>query len=260
MKKVLPAVLIFTMLFLAAPAFSGAQTYAQAPVYTPVPTQAPAQSATPAAGAATAAPTAAATAAAPSNSTAPASNTAPSTSASCSNPYTVQAGDTLTSIAQQCGVDYSALLSANPGITNPDQIFPGQAVAIPAAAASSPGIPSTGGTNGQTYTVVSGDWLSSIAQRFNTTVQSIVNVNPWIGNPNLIFPGWVLTLPSGSSTPGIPATGGTGTSGQTYTVAPGDTLSSIAQRFNTSEAALMSANTWISNPNLIVPGWVLNIP
>ncbi len=229
MNKILPAILIFIILFLAAPLFSGAQAYAQAPTGTPVPTQTPA-------------------------ATQAAATAAPATAAACPSPYTVQAGDTLTGIAAKCGVDYSALLSANPSFTNPDQIFPGQTIAIPAATTATPGVPVTGS---QTYTVVSGDWLSTIAQRFNTTVQSIVNVNPWIGNPNLIFPGWVITLPSGSG-PGIPQTGGTG--GQTYTVVSGDTLTSIAQRFNTTTAALMSANTWISNPNLIVPGWVLNIP
>lgn len=251
MQKILPAVLIFSILFLAAPSFAGMQTYAQSPANTPAATQVPsaAPSVTPAA-------TPAATTA-PVNTAAPAATAAPSTAATCTSPYTVQAGDTLTSIAQKCGVDYNALLGANPSFTTPDQIFPGQTVAIPPGSA---GVPVTG-SGGQTYTVVSGDWLSTIAQRFNTTVQSIVNVNPWISNPNLIFPGWVITLPSGSSSSsssGIPATGGT--SGQTYTVVSGDTLSSIAQHFNTTPAALMSANTWINNPNLIVPGWVITIP
>jgi LysM repeat protein len=167
--------------------------------------------------------------------------------ATCTSPYTVQAGDTLTSIAQKCSVDYSTLLTANGNITNPNLIFPGQAVNIPQGGS----IPNTGG---QTYTVVAGDRLFRIALRYNTTVQAILNVNPWITNPNLIHPGDVITLPTGSG-PGIPNTGG-----QTYTVVSGDTLSGIAQRYNTTTAALQSANTWITNPDRIYPGWVIVIP
>lgn len=163
----------------------------------------------------------------------------------CSSPYTVISGDTFTGIAQKCAVAYVDLLAANLSITNPDLIFPGQQINIPQ---SGPGIPPTGG---QTYTVVSGDRLFRIALRYNTTVQAILNANPWISDPNLIFPGWVITIPGG---PGIPPTGG-----QTYTVVAGDTLSNIAFRFNTTTAALLSANTWITNPDLIFPGWVITI-
>lgn len=42
---------------------------------------------------------------------------------------------------------------------------------------------------GIVYTVSAGDTLSSIAQKYNTTVQKIVKDNPQITNPNLIYPG-----------------------------------------------------------------------
>lgn len=174
-------------------------------------------------------------------------NTVVLAAATCSSPYTVQTGDTLTGIAQKCGVDYNTLIAANGNITNPNLIYPGQTVTIP----QGNGIPNTGG---QTYTVVSGDRLYRIALRYNTTIDAILAVNPWITNPNLIYPGNVITLPSGSS-PGIPPTGG-----QTYTVVAGDTLSAIASRYNTTTAAILNANTWITNQNLIYPGWVIVIP
>ena len=97
------------------------------------------------------------------------------------------------------------------------------------------------------YTVVRGDTLSSIARRFHTTVSELVRLNN-ISNPNLIFVGEKLKVPA-SSTPGT----------STYTVVKGDTLSSIARRFNTSVGTLVALNN-ISNPNLIVVGQQLTLP
>ncbi|MBI4670699.1 MAG: LysM peptidoglycan-binding domain-containing protein [Chloroflexi bacterium] len=51
-------------------------------------------------------------------------------SGSCSNPYVVQRGDTLYSIAQKCGTTVAALQQAN-GIPAPEYIFPGQQLRIP---------------------------------------------------------------------------------------------------------------------------------
>lgn len=49
-------------------------------------------------------------------------------------------------------------------------------------------------TNGNsTYTVQAGDTLWGIAQRFGVTVQDLCNWNN-ISNPNLIYPGQVLTV------------------------------------------------------------------
>lgn len=45
----------------------------------------------------------------------------------------------------------------------------------------------------------------------------------------------------------------------TYTVQPGDTLSAIAQKFDTTVAAIQEANK-IENPDLISVGQVLVIP
>ena len=103
--------------------------------------------------------------------------------------------------------------------------------------------------NYQTYTVVPGDNLSSIAARFGTTYQKIAADNG-IANPNLIYPGTVLKIYGGGS---VPVSGGT-----TYTVVSGDTLSGIAERFGTTYQKI-AADNGIADPNLIHPGQVLII-
>jgi LysM repeat protein len=46
---------------------------------------------------------------------------------------------------------------------------------------------------------------------------------------------------------------------QTYTIMPGDTLTKIAAKFNTTVECLVKANN-ISNPDLIIAGQTLKIP
>lgn len=104
-----------------------------------------------------------------------------------------------------------------------------------------PEIPST--ENTIVYTVKSGDTLSKIAQRYGTTVSSIVALNPSIKNPNLIYPGQQFSISTTSS----------GSSSTVYIVKSGDTLSHIAIQYGTTVSNLIRLNG-IKNPNLIYPG------
>lgn len=97
-----------------------------------------------------------------------------------------------------------------------------------------------------TYTVRSGDTLSSIAAKFNTSYQALASLNN-ISNPNLIFAGQVLRV-----------NGSANTASAYYTVRTGDTLSSIASRYGVSYQILASLNG-LSNANLIFPGQILKI-
>ncbi len=118
-----------------------------------------------------------------------------------------------------------------------------------------------GQSNYVQYTVVRGDNLFRISLRFGTTIASIVAANPSITNPNLIFAGQVLNIPTGGTPPTQPPPTEPPPPGQeqTYTVVRGDWLSTIAIRFGTTVSALVQRNG-IVNPNLIYPGQVLVIP
>ena len=110
-----------------------------------------------------------------------------------------------------------------------------------------------------TYQVRWGDTLSRIAAKFNVSVHQIVQANN-IKNPDLIFAGQSLEIPTGNetSTPTPPSVTPP-PAPSTYTVRSRDTLSSIARRFNTTVAAIAKLNG-IVNVNFIRVGQVLRIP
>lgn len=105
-----------------------------------------------------------------------------------------------------------------------------------------------------TYTVQRGDTLWAIARRYGTTSEEIAEINN-ISNPNLIYPGQQLKIPTNSTTEGEETRG---TGDIIYTVQRGDTLSRIAREYNVTVAHIVELND-ISNPNLIYPGEKLRI-
>jgi tyrosinase len=175
---------------------------------------------------------------------APAFSPAVKRQSTCGDTYVVKAGDTMRKIAQACGISLQTLIAANPEIRDPNLIYPGQVLRTRAGVV----IPPTGG---QTYIVQRGDTLRIIANRFGTTVDAILRLNPQITNANLIHVGQVIKLPEGVI---IPPTGD-----QTYVVQRGDTLRIIANRFGTTVTAILQLNPQIVNPNLIYPGQVIRI-
>ncbi|MBI5029832.1 MAG: LysM peptidoglycan-binding domain-containing protein [Chloroflexi bacterium] len=115
---------------------------------------------------------------------------APSSSGTLSR-YVVQPGDTLYGIARRFGVSVNALMSVN-RIFNPNYIFVGMVLFIPGGYVP----PSPHGT----YIVQFGDTLTRIALRFRTSVYALMIANH-IPNPNLIFAGMRLIIPSGYPSP-----------------------------------------------------------
>ena len=101
--------------------------------------------------------------------------------------YTVQSGDTMFLIAQRFGIPLEALILANPQITDPNLIFPGDVLCIPRKPPVCP--------SGNLYVVKSGDTMFLIAQRFGVSLSALIAANPQITDPNLIYPGDVLCIP-----------------------------------------------------------------
>ena len=102
--------------------------------------------------------------------------------------YTVQSGNTLWQIAREYGVTIDEIANLN-NIQNPNLIFPGEQLTI----VTNTNFDKVHALGKIFYTVQSGDTLSELAIRFDTTVESIVNLNN-IQNPNLIFVGQRLRI------------------------------------------------------------------
>lgn len=118
----------------------------------------------------------------------------------------------------------------------------------------------------QTHVVQAGENVYRISLQYGVTIADIQAANN-LANVNLIFVGQQLIIPVAGAAPPAeqppaeqpPAEQPPPTSGSTYTVAPGDTLSNIARRFGTTYQAIAAANG-IANPNLIHVGQQLTIP
>ncbi|MCH5167056.1 MAG: LysM peptidoglycan-binding domain-containing protein [Erysipelotrichales bacterium] len=158
--------------------------------------------------------------------------------------YIVKAGDTLYAIANKFGVSVDAIKKLNNLTSNSLSI--NQKLKIPTTE-TKPTPPSTS-TKTNTYTVVKGDTLYAIANKYKTTVDELKKLNNLTSNTLSV--GQVLKLPTSSTSEGASQT--------TYTVVKGDTLYAIANKFGTTVDAIKSLNSLTSN-NLNI-GQVLKIP
>ncbi|MBN8656060.1 MAG: LysM peptidoglycan-binding domain-containing protein [Anaerolineae bacterium] len=104
-------------------------------------------------------------------------------------------------------------------------------------------------TCGTSYTVSPGNTLSQIAQTCGTTVAALKLANPDLGQ--YIYTGQILVLPG--------AYWDNGNDTATYVVMRGDTLKSLATRFNTSMDAIAQLSG-ITNYNLIYEGQRIIVP
>ncbi|WP_020008585.1 LysM peptidoglycan-binding domain-containing protein [Salinicoccus albus] len=102
---------------------------------------------------------------------------------------------------------------------------------------------STAADRTSSYTIRTGDTLSHIAQKFDTTTRQLQNLNG-ISNPDHIQAGVTIKVSAGTAA--------------AYTVQAGDTLSHIAGRYGTTIKALKNLNG-ISNADVIYAGQKLYV-
>src|SRR5271157_4087983 len=196
----------------------------------------------------------------------------------CGSAYAVRWGDTLASVAYRCGTTQDAIRRANPNLRY--WLYAGQTISMPGSYANNNAYNNNYANNNtynyngynnnaynyngynnttytpqyatnyysapqgsRTYVVQWGDTMRKIADRMGVNLNDLIAANPQIWNPNWIFYGQVINLP---------------TPAQYYTVQPGDTLQIIAGRFGASVYSLESLNhLW--NPNLIYAGEVIRV-
>lgn len=162
--------------------------------------------------------------------------------------HVVARGEQLYQIARRYGVSADEIIAYN-NISDPNLIVTGQRLLIPGLYTASS---LTYGTladpealpagNGY-YTVRQGDNLSTIAKRYGLSVDDLMRLNG-LTNASFIWVGQQLRL-SARVEPGqggVDQTEITDIAGNIYVVKPGDTLSEIAQAFDTTVADLLAAN------------------
>ncbi len=153
--------------------------------------------------------------------------------------YTVKAGDTLYKIANQYNTTVQELIELNNLSSNILSI--GQQLKVPVE-----------GTNNQpdsnyiTYTVVKGDNLYNIANKYDVTVETIKQANNLTSN--LLSIGQILKIPTRNIETGY----------KEYEVKAGDSLYSIARSYNTTVEEIMNANNLTTT--ILSVGQILKIP
>ncbi len=119
--------------------------------------------------------------------------------------YRVLAGDTVSEIAARFGLSTPSVLALN-GLSWSSLIFPGQQLTLSTAsdeadaARGDQSIGESSPTGDGVYTIVTGDTVSAIAERFGISTISVLMANG-LGWSSIIYPGQTIVVP-GAKTPG----------------------------------------------------------
>lgn len=166
--------------------------------------------------------------------------------------YTVKSGDSLWLIANRYGLSVSQLKSMNQ-LTS-DLIYPGQKLAVRKGSHSAikqeSNPTNTTNLSEKNYTVVAGDSVWKIANKFGISMDTLRSLNNI--KKDFIYPGQVLKVQA-STTPSTSVSQNTITvlTATTYRVKSGDSLWSIAQKHGLSVAQLKALNQLTSDLILV---------
>lgn len=181
--------------------------------------------------------------------------------------YTVQVGDTLTSIASAFNVYTKDIISANEALLGAGgAVTPGMHLQLPpwdpatCKNAADADVPSC-----QVYSVKAGDSMSSIATAFGTSVDGLVAVNPGMNAASTLSVGQPIKIPPFPATcgAGTPVTGppvGDVTVCRAYIVGPGESLNSIALKYGLTVADVSALNPDVTNPTSLTVGSTIKLP
>ena len=156
----------------------------------------------------------------------------------------VKRGETLSEIADRYGTTVNRLMEMN-GLRNANDLWAGSRIKVPGNVYS-------GGGSGN-YTVKAGETLSEIADRYGTSVDRLVQLNG-LRDANDLWAGSRIQVPGASARPQVAVN----KNAKTHQVQPGESLSSIADRYGVSMQRLIAING-ISNPNQVMAGSTLTL-
>ncbi len=178
--------------------------------------------------------------------------------------HVVQAGETLSQIAQRYGISQVDIIQVNE-ITNPNTlsagtelIIPGYQVSQPAAEDGASATDDAGGastaadSSPYSHIVQPGETLSEIAQQYGVDANAIANANN-IANRNQLRAGQALVIP------GLTQAQARELRQIRHTVKAGETLLSISREYGVEAKAIQTANN-LTDPNAIFVGQILVIP
>jgi LysM repeat protein len=166
--------------------------------------------------------------------------------------HVVQSGENLFRLALRYETTVQAIVEAN-GLANADSIHVGQRLTIPGTGSTTTNV-GPAMTTGGTYVVQRGDTLSGIAFRYGISTWELMYANGLHG-PHLIFTDQTLVIPGAGGAVPDPIL----ETSDAYVVRAGDTLSRIAEQFNTTAFALAQSNG-LADASRIRVGQVLHVP
>ncbi|KAJ8060626.1 hypothetical protein OCU04_010935 [Sclerotinia nivalis] len=212
--------------------------------------------------------------------------------ASCSAsiyPLPSSSGDVLFDIAKDNGVTWADLEVANLEVIGDDLIQPGLVINLPSptftpvpAPAPAPISDPCAAQAVHTVTIKPGDTLNDIAAQYGVPPSALQAANPSIPNYDTIVPGQNIHIPAKSvarvqvvyrsSSQEIHSPSQLALPGQTirlptggacpgtYTTKEGERNHNLAPQLGDTTRASQNAHPQITNPNLLQPGRVINVP
>ena len=172
--------------------------------------------------------------------------------------YVVQAGDTIATIAGRFGLRTVDVLTWN-GLSWRSVIYPGQTITLQASAAAAPATPAPAPAAAQTHTVVAGDTVYGIAQKYGTSVDAVLAANG-LTRASVIYPGQQLAVaggaPQAAPAAAAPAAQAAPPAAGSHAVVAGDTVYAIAKKYGTTTQVIFSLNG-LDASSIIYPGQTL---